>query len=277
MPVPTFPVAEEASRALVWQGRSCIGPLIALYRETDLERVHRQVVLVLGEIGPDQRTVEFFGELMASPDYGVRCSAVKALGRSGPSAVPPLLRAARDPKEHGNIRRDAIKALGVLGRAEDLEAVILEMLRQKEDQLIGAAAEAAGKLGVASALPDLTRIARSEEIDQNARYAAMRSVVQVAPREQAAALLMELMDEKHHNGVRGIAGSMLAQIDWREALPRCLDALEDGSWFIRATADDALCGFARKPEGVGYNSHAGRKEAWRREADKWREWFRKNP
>ena len=71
-----------------------------------------------------------------------------------------------------------------------------------------------------------------------------------------------------------MAISMLAGIEWRQAIPMVLDALEDPDSHVRTSADRALRSFSGKPEGVGCNCDAGDNDARRREAEKWRVHFR---
>jgi HEAT repeat protein len=119
---------------------------------------------------------------------------------------------------------------------------------------------------VPEALPALKRIALDEAIDQNSRYAVLAGVVRLAERKQAEEVLLGLLGRRTHGGVRGHAMLVLARLDCRRAIPAALDALGDPDWYVRATADHALRGFAGLPGGVGY-------EAGQPDPARWRRWW----
>ncbi len=263
-------VAAQAREAILYQGDAAIGPLIAFARARQAQAYRGQIIQLLGELGSDRRTFQFLSETLASPSYSERYETTLALTKLGSAAVPMLLGAAQDPKEHENIRREAIRGLGEHGDAKLLGSFLLRMLRHENPQLVGAAAEAAGRLRLHDALTDLTRIARNEGINQNARYRALCAVLQIAERKEAERLLMDLLDKKCHAGTRGVAMAMLAQLDSREAIPTILDALDEKDWFVRTSADRALRAFADRPAGVDY-------DADHPEPAKWRAYWKPNP
>lgn len=261
-------VSNEAAEALVWQGPEVIGPLVAFGRDPANKSARSHVIRVLGELPPDPRSVAFLGEVLATHEHTTCCDALQALPKLGHAAEPLLLRTARDKLANGIIRRMALEGLGQVGTAENAGALLVEMLEEANHALAREAATAAGKLGVRAALPALTRIARSESIDQNARYAALWAVVLMGEPKEVDSLLIVLLDKKRNNGVRGMAMSQLAQRRPERVLPHLLDALDDTDWYVRATADTALRGLSGLSTGVGYDPQ-------KPDARKWRNWWKR--
>jgi len=256
-----FPVIHEARTAIVWQGRAAIGPLIELGRERPAHR--GDVARLLGEIGPDPRSLAYLAELVSDSTHDGRAFAVEALSRFGKPAAAALLKKASDVAEVHTIRRDAITALGRCGDAKVHGPFLVRLLADQRDEFVGAAAIALGQLKARDALPALVRVARDEKVDQNARYAAMHATVGMAERKEAEALLLELLEPRRHGGVRGVAMGLLAEFDCKKAIPIILDALSDADWYVRARADGALRGFAGWPEGVGYDPQRPNPAPWR--------------
>jgi HEAT repeat protein len=262
-PVPTFPVAHEAGPAVVRQGPAVIEPLIAFARARD-SAARRTAARLLGAIGPDPRTLKYLGELLDAPEHEAHLGVLEALGKLGRAGVPLLRRIIEDPKRHPYLRRDAIPLLGKYGTAQADGPLLRGLLADSNLELVGAAARAVAEPGVKEALPALVRIARDEALDQNVRYAALAGVVRLAERKQAEGVLLGLADPRTHGGVRGHAMQALARLDCRRAIPAVLDALADGDWYVRATADHALRGFAALPAGVGYDAAQPDPARWRR-------------
>jgi HEAT repeat protein len=265
--VHRHPAASEAAEAIVWQGRAAVSPLVAFARGAKGAGYSERVAWLLGDLGHHEKSLGYLGELLGSPERYLRSAAVEGLRKIGPTAVPLLVKAAKDPKEDYMVRRDALTALGQHGDAKQVGPLLTATLQEKHPELIGPAAEGCGRLKVAGALPALVKVARNEAIDQNARYSAVRSVVQLADRKDAEALLLDLSNEGVHGGVRGVALKTLAELACRRAVPKMLDALADEDWYVRASADHALRALADKPEGVGY-------DARERDASKWRAWWK---
>jgi HEAT repeat protein len=266
-PVPFFPVPHEARKMIVWQGKPVIDPLIAFARARD-STARRTAARLLGEIGPDPRTLKFLEELLASGEHEAHLGVLEAAKKLGRAAVPLLVRIIEDPKRHPYLRRDALEILGRHGSPKAHGPMLRSLLADPNQELVGAAARAAGELRVREAVPALVRIARDEKIDQNIRYAALAGVMRITERAQAEALLLELARPEVHGGVRGHAMLALAKLNCRRALPAVLGALGDSDWYVRATADHALRGFAGLPAGVGY-------DAGRPDPTLWRRWWEK--
>lgn len=264
-PVPFALVAHEAAEALAWQGNPAVDAVTAFGRANPDS--YRRVAEVLAGIGPDKRSAKFLGELMANDSYEVRWSVAEALGKLGPPAAPHLLKAAGDAKELSPLRREAIKALGRLGDAKVHGPFLLEMLKNDNAELQGAAVEAVAGLKLAEALPELMRLARDTKADTYVRCGAMHAVKRLAPRKEAEALLLELLDRKQLAMVRSSAMVQLAFLNCRKAVPPILDALDDADDFVRRTADSALRILSGRREGVGYDPR-------RPEPQRWRDWWK---
>jgi HEAT repeat protein len=260
-PVPFFPVIHEARAAIVWQGKAAIGPLIAFGRARETFR--GEVARLLGEIGPDPRSLEFLNELLKDRSHDGRAFAVQALSQFGPEAAPLLFQRLQEAGEVPTIRRDTITALGKCGNAQTHGPFLMALLDNANYEFVGAAATALQALKARDALPALRRVARDERIDQNARYAALHAVVALAERAEAEGLLLELLEPQRHGGVRGVAMGLLAKLNCKKAIPKILDALTDADWYVRATADGALRVFAARPEGVGYDARRPDPAPWR--------------
>jgi len=82
--------------------------------------------------------------------WGVKETAVDALGRIGAGAVPPLIAALHDPNPR--IRAEAARALSRMGpAAQDAVQPLTERLHDPEREVRQAAARALGQIGPAAA------------------------------------------------------------------------------------------------------------------------------
>jgi HEAT repeat protein len=266
-PCPIYLVAHEARDALAWQGKAVIGPLIACARVCP-DGASESVIRFLGDLGADPRSLQYLGETLKRGEPSSGMAVVDALNTIGKSGAPLLFEAAENEKYDYRVRRDAIYGLGRHGDGNLHGPFLRALLRKDNEERIGAAAEALGRLGVREAIPDLKRVALDERIDQNARHSAMASVHRLADRKEAEILFLGMLDRKCH--LRGEAMRFLAQMDCRTAVPQILDALDDPEWYVRAVADHALRAFSGKSTGVGYDAHNPN-------ASKWRDWWKQRP
>ncbi|MHC4982281.1 MAG: HEAT repeat domain-containing protein [Planctomycetota bacterium] len=274
-----FPVRLEARAALLWQGRRAIDTLIDVARGNYFkdERIRYRAVWLLGEAGPDKRTLRFLREVVeasaAAPPYD---GIIPALGKMGPPAAGLLLKIAANPQAGRESRKEAIRALACTGDAKQAGPFIVRMLGDEDELLVNAACESARQLKLRKALPGLIAVCRNEKIDFNHRHTAMRGVCALADRKSAGKLMLELTGEKVHRAVRGEAVSLLGGLECREAVPIIMALLNDESSLLRNRADGALRGIAGKPEGVGYVDNVRTPEERKREAEKWHKWWREH-
>jgi HEAT repeat protein len=112
------------------------------------------------------------GQLPSAPDRADRTE--RLLGRLGPGAIDPLLRAMRGR----HARPGAVRALGLLrdGRAVD---PLISLLRDPSPPLREAAAEALGNLNDTRAVPGL--VACTQDPEQSVRDAASAALERMGP------------------------------------------------------------------------------------------------
>src|SRR5262245_56804679 len=127
-PVEERLVAYEAPSAIAWQGKAIIEPLLTFARQEKNRLWRRQILEVLGAIGPDPRTLAFVREAVASGTNEDRLGAIPALGMLGPGGMPDLIKLA----EAGDWL--AIQELSRRADAKSLGPWLAKMLRHKYPQ-----------------------------------------------------------------------------------------------------------------------------------------------
>lgn len=261
------PVARAAVNALAAQGPAAIGPLLDFAKKPANAGYREQAANILGQLGPDKRSVAFLRDFADKGSHNERCAAVHALGRLGPEGVPELIRVARDGAQNDVVRRLAIEELARYGTAETVGPFLREAVKFKDNQHRWAAAQVIGALEYRAALPDLKRLAENEQAEQNVRADALRSFVALADRRDSRELVRKLLASPSASA-RGKAAMILGGVGDRDDVPRLLELLKDEDVYVRAQADYGLRGLADKPEGVGYD--AGREN----EPELWRAYWR---
>ena len=262
-PVEERLVAYEAPSAIAWQGKAIIEPLLTFARQEKNRAFRRQVLELLGSIGPDPRTLAFVRESVATGIKEDRLGAIPALGMLGPGTLPDLIKLA----EAGDWL--AIQELSRHGDAKTLGPWLVNMLRHKYPQFAREVISMVEKFDLRELLPDLKRLAQDDNTEQNVQAQALGAFARMANRKDAEELLLERLGSKK-TSARGNAVFLLAAIECRQAVPRILELLSDPEWYVRAQADTALRGLSQRPEGVGYDA------ARNRDPDLWRNWWKGN-
>jgi HEAT repeat protein len=255
-PVEVPHVPSEAASAIIWQGKPAIGPLLTFAGQEKNRPWRRRVLEILGSIGPDPRTFALVRAALDSGDGEERTGAFYALGMLGREALPDLIKLA----EAGNWY--AIQQLGRHGDAKGAGPVLVKLLRHEKWDIVWETIRAVENLRLREALPELKRLAQDDEREQNVQAWAISAYARMAERKDAAELLLSSLKSKR-SSARGHAVLMLAEIEWRAAVPRILEMLSDSEWYVRAQADRALRGLAQRPEGVGFNAYQPQPALWR--------------
>jgi HEAT repeat protein len=231
---------------------------------------------VLGELGPDDHSIECLQERFVNGTHDQRHSTLKALGKLGKKSQGILLAIATDENLKSGTgviqRRVAIEQLALCGDADACRITLVKLLDHKESQLVGAAIDTIRILRIREAIPQLILLAAhpdwlKDRNWQNPQSSAIAAVAALADRAVAEKFLLEMLDTQSASA-RGKAAGHLAALNLRAAIPKLVDALADKDWYVRATADSALRGFARKPEGIGYDPGKPEPKLWR---EYWRE------
>ena len=122
--------------------------------------------------------------LIAALGGDVRGNAALALGRLGePRAVPYLVELVRDDPEP-KVRFCAVYALAQL-RAEGVEGLFIDALKDPAPIVRMGAAEALGSMRVRGAIPDLREALESDR-DKYVRLSAVESLVRLGDKESRA-------------------------------------------------------------------------------------------
>ncbi|MFL5338832.1 MAG: HEAT repeat domain-containing protein [Gemmataceae bacterium] len=254
-------------------GSPLVGPLLELLRKEPSNAALRYYALpLLGELGPDPRSFNYLGEVLAAGNHDDCYHAIRALGRMGKDAEPILLRVADDPgrkSSEGFLQRTmAIEALGRVSDASTLTPRLKKWLVVDNSNLVREAVLTADQTRASGVLPELTALARRpddsrQHIWQNVHTAALTAVAHLADRDTAIKLLTEMLDAPDGSR-RGMAALLLGSLDGLTAVPRLLDLLADRDWYVRAQSDRALQALARYPEGVRYDANKPNPEVWRK-------------
>lgn len=214
---------DAVAQALRKVGAEALPLLLNVLRDESWEK-RRGAAWALGEIG-DRAAVPGLVDALLDPESVVRCEAARALsGMQDSDAVEPLLRALRD--EASAVQKAAADSLVAI----KLPAVsgLREALHDPNEHVRMRAAEALGRIGDPSAIPDL----------------------------------LALTHDSLPN-VRGAAIKALGMLRAEEALPRLVDCLEDnerGEW-----EDYRVCDYAVEAlERIGTQEAQAALEMWRR-------------
>ena len=165
-------------------------------------------------------------------------NAISILGelRSYPRAGDRLLALARDENVGVYVRRDAVAALGKLGRADDLLALVCD--EKAKASMRRDAAAALGEFGRAEAAPILLVLARDEKMDANVHWHAAAALGELG---QADDLLALVRDAKVNEIARVSATAALGRFADDRILPTLERvAREDKNKRVRRAAQRAI-------------------------------------
>jgi HEAT repeat protein len=261
-PAPESMIADEVRRNVLPRfGKSAIAPVVDWLRKKEIDRTTSYSIPVLGDLGPDQRSVAYLKEVLAVGEHNSTLTALKVLGQFGKDGVPLLMESAKNQKFNAILRRVAIEELAHAGDAKTAGPLLLDMLKSDESQLAGAAIQGIDRLKIREALPELYRLARDEKTEQNVRSWAIGASARMGERADVEKLMLELLASPK-SSARGNAAFQLARVAGRDAVPKLLESLSDKDWYVRAMTDNALKSVAQKPEGVGYDPAKPNPQVW---------------
>jgi len=268
------PVRVCAESTLQWLGRRAVPSLIeAAGRATDDKSpIPARAMALLRRAGADDRTLAFCRDRLRRA--GPSAAVIRTLGACGPKAAPLLAELTR--RAPADLMPVLLRALADTGAARAAEPVVGRALASPNGEAVSSACAAAERLRLRACLPRIVAVCRNEGLDFNHRHAAMRAACSLSP-PAAARLMLELTADAVNEPIRAEAATLLGRLDHRPALPRLLELLEDDSGLVRSRADGALRVLARKPAGVGFDDNVFKSippATRRREAEKWRRWFR---
>jgi len=187
--------------------RRAVGPLIAALRDAE-QNVRWSAVQALGQLR-DEQAIEPLLALCEDQDMQER--AVAALGQIGRPAALALIAALREGRRQ--VRIGAARALGQIGGAHALEALLV-CLRDDKDRIVRAgAAMALGQIGGAEATDALVDVLE-EDRDKIVRARAAISLGQIGGERAVKALTETLKDRYEDEAVWRMAIGALGRI-WR--------------------------------------------------------------
>jgi len=221
---------QSAAEALGNLGdRRAVEPLVAALKDRERD-VRRRVATALGQL-KDGRAIQPLIALCT--DKGVQERVVKALAQIGGPAVPALIAACREGER--DVRISAIAALGQMGGAQALEALLLS-LREDRDGLVRAyAAMSLGQIGGVPALEALVTALREDRDRMVRTYAAM-SLGRTGEPQAVEALMATLKDKDEDEAVCRMA---IGALGWIWDLPPLI-RLSDRDATVRQEAAAAL-------------------------------------
>lgn len=140
-------------------------------------RVRKEAVEVFVSSGPGEAMMDGLLELLRSADNaGLRNSAAEAVIRLGDRASAPLIRLANDTD--ADVRKFVIDVMGSINSRDFLQP-LLSALQDTDVNVAAAAAEHLGNLGDANVVPELIRIAVSNDSDMF-RFNALAAIGKLA-------------------------------------------------------------------------------------------------
>ncbi|MDR1948591.1 MAG: HEAT repeat domain-containing protein [Spirochaetaceae bacterium] len=186
---------------------------------------HREIIVALGETGSPAGT-GFLTDLAGNGDEraGLRMAALNSLSKIGdPAGLKVILESvsSQDP----NIRSTAVSALGPFSSPETDQA-ILDAFRDTYYRTRLAAAQAAGKRKLQSAVPYLSYRAERDEIPQ-VKDEAIRALGAIGSSEALKVLNTLFSERKNADRVRIISGEMLIQNDPGRYAAQVIRELDD--------------------------------------------------
>lgn len=167
--------AAEVLGSIGPDAKKAVKPLMHLVAEDKSDAVRQQAVKALDEIGPPERSEarSLADALKGSGNNDLRRYAAGALGKLGfdaHSALPDLLRAAKDPD--AGVRQSAVRSLGVLGA--DSRATVLPILKDSlkdddHDVRVAAAEALTGKVFLSrDSMPTLLELLKGPDPEPRA-------------------------------------------------------------------------------------------------------------
>jgi HEAT repeat protein/DNA-binding phage protein len=215
-----------------------IGKLRSLYQEGEFSSLKDKALKILGLIKP-RTIIDSLVQQLQDEDRHIRERAAEALGVLGSAeAIPALIKTLNTDKE-GDVRRRSVEGLGSLGSAEAIPALLQALKTDKEGDVRNCAAEALGSLGSAEAISALLHAIKTDN-DNNVRGGAAFALGSLGGAEAMHALLQALKTDKD-SLVRGNAAYALGVLKSAEAIPALLQALKtDKDGYVRGRAAFAL-------------------------------------
>lgn len=198
--------------------------LLMLLRDSK-QGVKKAALLALGEIG-NESAVDPLVDALRDLDPDMRRSAADALVKIGPKSLEPLLKLLDEREEF--IRREAIRALGLLGQAEAITPLV-NLLRTRE----------ADRSHVAKALMELGWQPSAPEDRILFSFARGKFDEPVAEGRSAVSPLIAALSEKSVD-VRKSSARALGEIGDARAVEPLIAALSDPSSVVREAAARAL-------------------------------------
>ncbi|MDW8105961.1 MAG: MFS transporter [Armatimonadota bacterium] len=185
------PFVPDPTRFFVLFGCASLFRLLALpWLRAIREPQERSMRYVLSQLRASARPRGWraLQQLRKQADVATRLQAVRTLmEEKTPLAVEELTAALHDPTPE--VRREAAKALGVIGDARAVPALV-QALRDPASDLVLEAAEALGAIGSPEATPELVKLLSAERIE--ARIAAIQALRRIADPHALPALVNRL-------------------------------------------------------------------------------------
>src|SRR5205085_2498199 len=85
--------------------RQVIGPVLELFRQKPIDREVSYWIPVLGDLGPDPRSIAYLKDVLAVGEHNSTLAALQALGRFGPDGVALLTESAKNQEFNAIQRR----------------------------------------------------------------------------------------------------------------------------------------------------------------------------
>lgn len=160
-------VSSIATAALIQIGSPAIDALVLVLEEGEI-CARSEGARAMGEIGSAEAVIPLLDLVRKTEWTTVRSQARRALEKSGPAAIDPLLEALKDRSP--TVRRVAAECLGKAGTKRSTEA-LTEMLDDPDKECRRAASMALLGLGDPAGIPNLITQLNSEDVSARANAA----------------------------------------------------------------------------------------------------------
>ena len=184
------------------------------------QKVRSEAVRALGEIG-DISVLDAIIEALRDPAGGVTAEAAEALGKLGDrranGALISLVHNSQGGSGHLE-KQSIIRALGRLGGADAVDALLGELNMSKEEELQAALAEALGKAGAPKAVPLLMQKLNEGNPAVSVRRSIIRALGDIGDPASIPALHEQFTETESDPALLPLLADALARLEDSEAI-----------------------------------------------------------
>lgn len=244
--------------------------LARMNNKNEGDEVRRSAAWALGLIG--EKAAEAVPSLLErlqdeTETWWIHWRAAEALKQMGPAAsasIPFFIRCLQDTNEAEWTRRCAAEGLGCMGTtAPEATEVLVECLQDKYPDVKEKAAEALGKMGARTAVPNLIHCLTDDNYEVCAAAAEALGQMRPVASEAVPALIACLRDDNYRvNKKAAQALGRIGSFDPSSVVSQLIRHLHNGDEWVRSGAADALGVIQKQGKARIFSSHP-KVKAWK--------------